>query len=348
VAEVAGELRVAAPVRRGGEQIGWVGVGRPLATIAEGVSRARSSLFTVLISIAAVMVLAGWWIASKLTHSLERLTDYALAVRDGQAGSPPQSRAREIAALVEAFEEMRVALEGKAYVERYTQTLTHEFKAPLSSIRGAAELLAENPPEPDRSRFLANLRAESERLQLIVDQLLELAALESRRGGAALSEIDLADVVREVRDAAEGAAATRGIRLEQELGGPARVRGERFLLVQALRNLVQNAIEASIEATPVFLDLRVEEPHAIVEIIDSGTGMSPEFIRTRLFKPFHSSKPGGFGIGAFEARELIRAMGGRLDVESREGLGTRFRILLPLASAAGLIRSIHSHNTEVA
>jgi len=99
---------------------------------------------------------------------------------------------------------------------------------------------------------------------------------------------------------------------------------------------------------PVFLDLRVEDAHAILEIVDSGNGMSPEFIRTRLFKPFHSSKPGGFGIGAFEARELVRAMGGRIDVESREDLGTRFRILLPLAGAAGMIRSIHANNTEVA
>src|SRR5690606_24968185 len=119
-------------------------------------------------------------------------------------------------------------------------------------------------------------------------------------------------------------------------------------LEQALAHLVQNAIEASPEGMPVFLDLRAEDAHAVVEIVDSGSGMSPEFIRTRLFKPFHSSKPGGFGIGAFEARELIRAMGGRLEVESREGLGTRFRVVLPLAEAAGTIRSIQSHRTEVA
>ena len=76
--------------------------------------------------------------------------------------------------------------------------------------------------------------------------------------------------------------------------------------------------------------------------------MAPEFIRTRLFKPFNSSKPGGFGIGAFEARELIRAMGGRLDVESREGLGTRFQLRLPLADAVRLLRTIQSSNSEVA
>jgi len=65
--------------------------------------------------------------------------------------------------------------------------------------------------------------------------------------------------------------------------------------------------------------------------------MSPEFVRTGLFKPFVSSKPGGFGIGAFEARELVKGMGGRIAVESREGLGTRFSLVLPLAEAVRLL-----------
>jgi signal transduction histidine kinase len=76
--------------------------------------------------------------------------------------------------------------------------------------------------------------------------------------------------------------------------------------------------------------------------------MSPEFIRTRLFKPFHSSKPGGFGIGAYEAREMIRAMGGRLDVESREGLGTRFLASLPLALTTQSKLSDNQNKIEVA
>ena len=76
-----------------------------------------------------------------------------------------------------------------------------------------------------------------------------------------------------------------------------------------------------------------------VEVIDSGRGMSPEFLSTRLFRPFDTSKPGGFGIGAYEAREMVRAMGGRLDVESREGVGTRFVIRLPRAAR---------HNASVA
>ena len=71
-----------------------------------------------------------------------------------------------------------------------------------------------------------------------------------------------------------------------------------------------------------------------IDVEDSGSGMSAEFVRTRLFQPFASTKDGGFGIGAFEARSLILSMGGRLEVESHEGQGSRFTIFLPAADNA--------------
>lgn len=111
-------------------------------------------------------------------------------------------------------------------------------------------------------------------------------------------------------------------------------------LEQALAHLVQNAVEASSDNAPVIVSLCRNRGNAVIEVVDSGCGMSAEFIRTKLFKPFHSTKSGGFGIGAFEARELVRAMGGRLDVESREGLGTRFAITLPESEAANLARKL--------
>ena len=108
-------------------------------------------------------------------------------------------------------------------------------------------------------------------------------------------------------------------------------------LQQALIHLVQNAFDASEETDIVQLAVSSDAVNAIVEVIDDGEGMEPEFLRGGLFRPFVSSKKGGFGIGAFEARELVRAMGGTLDVTSRKGLGTRFTIKLPLAGPAGLL-----------
>jgi putative PEP-CTERM system histidine kinase len=119
-------------------------------------------------------------------------------------------------------------------------------------------------------------------------------------------------------------------------------------LEQALVHLVQNAIEASSDGRPVLLQARRDGNEAAIEVTDSGSGMAPEFVRSGLFKPFHSSKPGGFGIGVFEAREVVRAMGGRLEVESHEGLGSRFIIHLPLAQAADIIRTMQQGKTRVA
>ncbi len=114
---------------------------------------------------------------------------------------------------------------------------------------------------------------------------------------------------------------------------PSMIVGNREALEQALVHLVQNAVDASEAASPVFLNIRQDGVNACIEVSDQGCGMSPEYQHTRLFKPFDSSKPDGFGIGAYEARELVRGMNGRLDVESREGMGTKMFIRLPLAKA---------------
>jgi signal transduction histidine kinase len=84
----------------------------------------------------------------------------------------------------------------------------------------------------------------------------------------------------------------------------------------------------------VTLAVAADGAQVTIDVIDSGTGMSPGFVRDRLFKPFVSSKPGGFGIGAYESRQLAQAMQGRIEVVSREGAGSRFRVILKAGHAA--------------
>ncbi len=104
-------------------------------------------------------------------------------------------------------------------------------------------------------------------------------------------------------------------------------------LEQVLNHLVQNAIEASAADVAVTLAARLFGDRIAIEVIDRGCGMTAAFVRDQLFRPFVSSKPGGFGIGAFEARQLVHAMYGAIEVVSREGEGSCFRILLPVAAA---------------
>jgi signal transduction histidine kinase len=101
-------------------------------------------------------------------------------------------------------------------------------------------------------------------------------------------------------------------------------------LDQALGHLIQNAIDASPVNEPVTIRLGHTDDSAVIDVIDLGMGMSPVFVSEQLFKPFSSTKDGGFGIGSYEARSIIAEMGGRIDVVSRQGDGSRFTISLPL------------------
>lgn len=103
---------------------------------------------------------------------------------------------------------------------------------------------------------------------------------------------------------------------------------------QILLHLLQNAIDASETGSPIELRVRRDAGAAMVDVVDAGRGMTAEFIRRDLFKPFSSSKAGGFGIGAFEARTLALGMGGGIEVESQPGVGSRFTLRLPLAPEA--------------
>ena len=104
-------------------------------------------------------------------------------------------------------------------------------------------------------------------------------------------------------------------------------------LEQALSHLLQNALDAS-SGEPVTVRVGSDDGNVSISIADKGVGMDADFIRNRLFQPFASTKSGGFGVGAFEARALITAMGGRLTVDSRLGQGTTFTIILPAEEAA--------------
>jgi putative PEP-CTERM system histidine kinase len=208
----------------------------------------------------------------------------------------------------------------------------HDIKnlaSQLSLLARNAELHAENPAF--RADMLVTLRNSADKLNALLTRL-------SRYGPAT---IDKLAPVRADQVVAAVAAQFEGRHqvalVEAEICEVAAAQDE---LEQVVLHLVQNAVDASAPNAPVFVRVANEGPNGVVEIVDSGEGMSAEFVRNRLFKPFDSTKPGGFGIGAYEARELVKAMGGRLEVESREGLGTRFVVRLPRAVAAEIIKSL--------
>jgi two-component system sensor histidine kinase CreC len=246
----------------------------------------------------------------------------------------PRLAGREVSDLRRAFEEMRTALEGKNYVESFTQTLAHEIKAPLSAIRGAAELLSEDMPAEQRERFLSNIRQEGTRIQQIVDNLLQLSALEVRRQLGRVEPVVLGGLAREVVDSWQVTAGKKQLRWELQLAAEARVSADRFLLRQALANLVQNAVEFSPAGGTVAIAVEVVGKGCVIRVVDQGPGI-PDFALPRVFERFYSlprpdSGAKSTGLGLTFVREVVHLHGGDVTVENRPEGGCLAVLSIPL------------------
>ncbi|CAM2939652.1 two-component system sensor histidine kinase CreC [Rariglobus hedericola] len=332
-------IYVAAPIRSGDAIIGVLAVGKPTRNINELVAVARTRVLLAGLIGGVLVISAGIAFSVWLTTPLEKLTAYARAVRDGRPATLPRLAGREVGDLRRAFEEMRAALEGKDYVERYTQTLAHEIKAPLSAIRGAAELLAEDAdmPPDQRAKFLANLRSESARIQQIVDKLLQLAALEARKHLSDVEPVDLNSLVREVASFGEPTRTARGLTLILPSADTEKliVKGEKFLLTQALSNLLQNAAEFTPAGGTLTLSLTRSARHAVITLDDTGTGIA-DYALPQVFDRFYSlPRPAGgaksTGLGLSFVREIAHLHGGEITVANRpDARGCRAVLTLPV------------------
>jgi putative PEP-CTERM system histidine kinase len=231
------------------------------------------------------------------------------------ASSLAEAMSQEALANAQRFEEFN----------RRFAFILHDVKnlvSQLSLLARNAERHADNP------EFRADMVAT---LQSSVGKMNELLARLAPHSSARVHHIE----PQELRPILLSAiAAKRGEREVQLLGDTAVwARLDSAALEQAIGHLLQNAFDAS-SGTAVTVRVSAADGTVTIAIADKGVGMDGDFIRNRLFQPFASTKAGGFGIGAFEARSLITAMGGRISVDSRPGQGTTFTISLPASEPA--------------
>lgn len=313
--------------------IGVITLGKPTQNVNQLVEVAKRRIVWAGLGGGALIVLTGFTFSVWLTTPIERLTTYARAVRDGKPASLPRLAGREVSDLRRAFEEMRDALEGKKYVERYTQALTHEIKAPLSAIRGAAELLAENMPPEDRTKFIKNIRHESARIQQIVDQLLQLSALEARRELGLTEQIDARSLVEETLRGFQPALQARQVTTELLIEESLCFRGEKFLVTLAVTNLLKNAIEFSPSGGVIRIEGRRDKNRGHLVVEDQGPGI-PDYARERIFERFYSlPRPDtgakSTGLGLSFVQEIAHLHGGAVQVNNRPVGGCRAELILP-------------------
>jgi putative PEP-CTERM system histidine kinase len=232
------------------------------------------------------------------------------------ASSLADAISREALATAQRFEEFN----------RRFAFILHDIKnlvSQMSLLARNAERHADNPEF--RADMVATLRSSAGRMS-------ELLARLAPQGSPKVDAVAAQPLRAIITDAIAASRGDREVELSGDCGTWAQV--DAGALDRVLRNLIQNAIDASPMVEAVTVRVSRSSDQVSIAITDRGCGMDSDFIRNRLFQPFASTKSNGFGIGAFEARSLVSAMGGRLVVDSKPGHGTTFTILLRAAEPA--------------
>ena len=331
-------IAAAQPVRlaRGTEAFGWLVVAKPVTEL-------RAQWLTLLgrlaLALAVGIGLAGmlfWWLSRRLTEPVLTLTR---ATQDVAAGhydvEIPDSRGSdEISLLSDRFRRMVAKLaEGEQLKRSFLMSVSHELRTPLTAIRGHVEALREGivyEPEQVRSS-LDVIASEADRLERLVGDVLDLAKLQAHRFTVRQEEVDLGRVLDHAYHAFAEEARRREIdyRLEGVLEPPVIFSdGDRVL--QVISNLLSNAFRWTPDGGRIELELAADNGTVRVDVADSGPGITAGQ-RSRIFEPFISNDVNGTGLGLPIARELAIALGGRIELSSTPGSGSRFRLVLPAA-----------------
>jgi two-component system sensor histidine kinase CreC len=327
---------VAVPVRVGGRIVGAVSMAKPALSFGQFIEAARRKTLLVGLTAGVSVLLLAVFVSLWLVRPFGLVTDYLADVRRQRRVDLRLLGHRTVASIGAAFNEMRDAIAGRHYIADYVQTLTHELKSPLSAIRGAAELLREpGMPEADRQRFIANVGRETQRIQELVDRMMELTALERRRTLGPTEPVAMRPLLQDLAASAEAAGAPRHLRVLLEEGREVSVDGDALLLRRAIGNLLDNAIDFSPEGGTVTLALTRKGRRVDVTVRDRGPGI-PDFAGAKVFEKFFSlarphSKRKSTGLGLAFVKEIAELHRGRVSLRNADGGGALATMNLPCA-----------------
>ena len=327
-------LGVARVVNLGGRPAGAIVVAKPASVLRSRWLQLAEELaiaFGIGIPLAGAL---GVFFSRRITRPLDALSaaadevaagNYAVALPAGGGGS-------EVERLATRFGEMTARLaESEELSRHFLMSVSHELRTPLTAIRGHVSALREGvvEDEADRQRSLGVIAEEALRLERLVGDVLDLAKLDARRFAVLREEVDMRALSERAYATFAEEARRRGLeyRLELDEGAVLVTDGDRVL--QVISNLLANAVKWTPAGGTVELSLARSDGEVTVTVADTGPGIRPEE-RERVFRPFWSGDGGGTGLGLPIAHELAVALGGRLELESVPGRGSRFRLVLPL------------------
>jgi two-component system sensor histidine kinase CreC len=326
-------MHVAAPIYHNGIIIGSVTVAKSNRSTQPFIDLSKRNVLFWMVLMSGLVLLTGALFAWRIHSALQKLEYYATKIGQGEKASKPKFRIfYEYATLSDALEKMRNQLDGKRYVEEYVQTLTHELKSPLSAIKGASEIL-QTPLSGDKfSHFARNIERESDRMQALIDKLLDLARLEKRPALENLESIALREMITDVVHSVEARLCNQSIITNICIDEKLNVLGDIFLVKQAAFNLMDNALDFVHTSGTIEWYAEVEQEHIHLSIFNTGPHI-PDYAVPRLTERFYSlarengSKSTGLGLNFVE--QIVKLHKGTLRVEN---INSGVKVIITLAT----------------
>jgi signal transduction histidine kinase len=330
-------LAVSSPLQLGRREpyFGALIVAKPTAELRDRwVTLVERLALAAILGILVAGALA-WYLSRRITEPVLALTEAADEIAEGHydVKLPPVRGHDEIGLLSARFGQMAERLQEAEELERnFLMTVSHELRTPLTAIRGHVEALREGVAQDEASRkeSLGVIAAEAARLERLVGDVLDLAKLDTRRFTLRQEEVDMARLLERAYAAFSEEARRRGIDYESEISARPVIVADGDRVLQIISNLLSNAFRWTPDGGRVELALDQQNGLVSVAVQDSGPGISADEV-DRIFRPFWSRDGSGTGLGLAIARELASAHGGRIELQTEPGHGTRFELVLPLS-----------------
>jgi len=301
--------------------------------------RVRQSLLLAGLAAVLLALLLGFVISWRLTAPMRQLTHAAGVIAGGDLSERVPARGRdEIADLGRAFNQMAASLEaGETLRRNLMADVAHELRTPLTVIQGNLQAILDGVYPLDEAQ-VAGLYDETRLLTRLVDDLRELALAEAGQLRLERAPVDLVALAQGVTANFMSAAETAGVKLSAPgRDVAAQVVGDADRLGQVLRNLLSNALRHTPAGQQVAVRVEVTGSQVLLSVADTGTGIAAQDL-PHVFDRFYRGnksrgrRVGSAGLGLAIARQLVRAHGGEISVESAEGAGTTFTVRLPIGS----------------
>lgn len=349
-------LSVAVPVLVGRTTIGAVILHRPLTGVEAVIADGRRLALTSVLLAALLSVVFATLLSRSVSQPLARLAGAARELAQGWVGREVvvegPEEVRELArAFNRASAEIARTLEEQRRLEQmrrdFVANVSHEFRAPLTSLRGFLELLLDGTIAPDEaSRYLRLMRDDTERLSRLVSDLLDLSRIDSGKVVIRAEPVAAWHAVERAAAVVASRAQAAGLTLTTRVEPGLEVLADGERLQQVLLNLLDNAIAYTEPGGRVEVSAEGDGARAVFAVADTGVGIPPQELGL-IWERFHrvdrsrsraAQNTGGTGLGLAIVKELVELMGGQVGVESRPGEGSRFWFSLPRTADAALGR----------